>query len=181
MDLFNRSKLNQSEYIVADEPLSQREFKERVRKNRINKDTKVRRQSDKTWVRAGDVPELAQYFEAEESSIEDSIESLLDSIDHFTNEIKDSLSTFYGEKIEIPEQLYETLNDYLDKGTDEVALTMGKVNGQPALIVITIPKNQKPKVVAEIEIDTSGWRERSIREWAETGSSEAKIWQITRK
>ena len=100
---------------------------------------------------------------------------------HFTNEIKDSLADFYGEKIEIPEQLYETLNDYLDKGTDEVALTMGKVNGQPTLIVITIPKNHKPKVVAEIEIDTSGWRERSIREWAEIGSSQAKIWQITRK
>jgi hypothetical protein len=99
----------------------------------------------------------------------------------FTNEIKDSLSALYEEKIEIPKKLYETLNDYLDKGTDEVALTMGKVNGQPALIVITIPKNQKPKVVAEIEIDTSGWRERSIREWVETGSSEAKIWQITRK
>lgn len=182
MGLFRSSNPNPIEYMVADEPLTEREFKERVRKGRINRNTKVRRQSDQPWVRAGDVKELSRYFEEKQvSSVEDSTNSFLDSIQNFTIELKEFFSTFSKEKVEIPEQLYETLNDYLDKGTDTVALTMGKVNGKPAFIVITISENQKPTIVAEIEVDTSSWTEISIREWPETGSRQAKIWQITHK
>ena len=182
MDLFNRQKPNSSEYIVANVMLTAREFRKIVREGRIDKDTKVRRKSDHTWINAGDIEELSIYFEEKRAaSTEDSKEFILDSIQRITGEVQSSLDALFREKVEIPEQLYETLNDYLDKGTGEVALSMGKVNEQPAFIVITISQNQEPEIVAEIEIDTSNWRERSIQEWPQTGSKQAKIWQITRK
>ncbi|NER95083.1 MAG: DUF4339 domain-containing protein [Symploca sp. SIO1B1] len=181
MSFFNRSESNSTGYIVADSPLTEREFKERIRRGLINRKTKVRHENDKTWIRAGDVPELHRYFDEEQTqSIENSMQSFLHSIRALTEQVEELVSSLSGERVEIPEQLYETLNDYLERGTDEVALTIGKVNNKPAFIVLLISESQKPSIVAEIEIDSSCWRQKSIQQWPETGSPRAKVWNVSR-
>lgn len=158
-------------------PLTKKQFQELVNQGLIKQDTQVQHQNDtSSWYRAGGIRELSEYFskkKTESKSVWDIVTSLFKDLDDF-------FQSLYGVKVKIPKQLQETLNDYLEKGTEEVALTVGKINGNPAFIVLIILENNQPEVVAEIEIDTSNWSDERIKKWPEIGSPNAKVWMVTR-
>ena len=146
-------------YIAVIGPLNEIQFKELVKKGLINRDTEVSKEKSKKWVAAREVQELCKYFgktPTPQISILDRFRSLYEDLEKFV------FQSLHGERIEIPEQLGNTLNDELNKGTEEVILTTGKINGVPAFIVVSMSK-EEPEILAEIEIDTSQWEPKSIQ------------------
>ncbi|MBD2437092.1 hypothetical protein [Nostoc sp. FACHB-110] len=182
MNFFNHEENSQLiGYKVILEQLTVKEWKQLISKNLISIDTKVCQEgSDTRWTSAGKIPKLSNYFR--KINILDSLNSFSDAIKSIFNELDEFCQTLVGEKLIIPNQLYETLEDYLNEDTDDVALTIGKVNGQPVFIVLLISKGQPPIIKEEIpiDIDTSQWSNQSIRNWPETGSRKAKVWNIKR-
>ncbi|WP_414517275.1 hypothetical protein [Nostoc sp. PCC 9305] len=182
MSFFNRQEKSKSiGYKVILEQLTEKEWKQLVSRNLINADTKVCQEGTETrWISAGNVPQLSNYFS--NINLVDTLNLFSDALKSIFNELEDFAQSIVGEKLIIPEQLYETLEDSLNQGTDEVALTIGKVNDQPTFIVLLISKKQPPTVKDEIpiDIDTRKWSSESIRNWPETGSKKAKVWNIKR-
>lgn len=180
MNFFNREEKSKSiGYKVILENLTEKEWEQLVRRKMVNLDTKVSQEGYKNgWITVGNIPQLSIYFRR---NIADSLNSFSDAIKSVFNEVENFFQTIVGEKLIIPKQLYQTLEDYLNEGTDEVALTIGKDNdGQPIFIVLLLSKDQPPilKNQIPIDIDTSQWSSQSIRNWPETGSKKAKIWNI---
>ena len=152
-------------------PLTVWEFKRLVRKGLITPNTAVRHDSDpiSRWVR-GYGAEPAAILR--ERTLRENIDLLFAELGRLF--LPERMPTFH-----VPEQLYKTVDDYLDKGTGDVALTLGKAHGQP-VIVVMFKERQKPQVVAEIEVDTQGWRDQAVAAWPETDSERAPFWKVSR-
>jgi len=153
-------------------PLTVWEFKKLVRMGLIIPDTEVRHDSDPTrWVRASTEPSLRPFFG--ERTLRENINLLFAELGRLF--LPEPMPDF-----RVPEQLYETVGDYLDKRTGDVALTLGKAHGQPVIIVLFKERDKDPQVVAEIEVDTQGWSGQAVAAWPETNSERAPFWKVSR-
>ena len=155
-------------YVVIVGPLTIVQMKQLMRMGLISGDTKARPEASQVWGKVEDIPELT---DDDEPSHGDGLEDIL-------RELRRDFYSAQGVELDIPQQLYETLEDYLGTGGGEVFLTQGRSNGLPVFVVLVREDGGGFEVVAEIEVDAAGWPPAAIEAWPETGSDEAKVWGV---
>lgn len=155
-------------YVVIVGPLTIMQMKQLMRMGLISGDTKARPEASQVWGKVEDIPELSA---AAEPPHGDSLEDIL-------HEFKREFYSTQGVELGIPQQLYETLEDYISAGGGEVFLTQGKSNGLPVFVVLVKGDGGGFEVVAEIEVDATGWPPAAREAWPETGSDDAKVWGV---
>ena len=134
--------------------------------------TLVQREGDNDWLRADDVPELAQLLGHEPFSLRRCLEKL-------EGLLADWLA---HPKVPMPPEVEQTLAEYKREGTGIVVVAQGRVHGRPALIVLRGDTEAELAIVQEVELDTSGWSRDRVESWPDSDSSSAQryVWRADR-
>lgn len=179
------SNFKKDKYIVSLISCDKNQLKILVELGCLTESSLVKNDTNQTdFIKAGSIEEIKDLFTSKKRNFLAKGKQITDEVIGIINELTKftSLSSISSNhKLEIPDKLWDALNEYLEDNIYTIYLTTGNTNdGKPAFIILLKNDSSPMKIGSQVTVDTTNWNAEDFKTWPDIANKNAKILEISK-